>query len=134
MAVALDSKIEQVTPFYFYINMPSYIPPSKRKEEKPTLDPKTLTNEVAFPILSSSVSPKSVKLGFKEVIEERLRKEAEEAIRSTQPVDLWALSVEEREAQGYATLKVAGNTREEMRAIVERMHLRVYDSVEDDFY
>ena len=106
--------------------MPSYVPPSKRKEEKPTFDPTTLSNETLFPTLGGPVAQKIVKAGFKEVIEERLRKEAEEAIRRSQPVNLRALSVEEREELGYVTLKVEGNTKKEMLAIVERMHQRVY--------
>jgi hypothetical protein len=100
--------------------MSRYIPPSKRKDEKPTFDPKTLSNDQLFPSLGTVVQ-KVVKAGFKEIIEERLRKEAEDAIRSTQPVVLRDLSIPEREALGYATLKVRGNTKEELVAIVERM-------------
>ena len=106
--------------------MPSYVPPSKRKEEKPSFDPQTLLNETLFPTLGGPVAQKVVKAGFKEVIEERLRKEAEEAIRKSQPVNLAALSVGEREELGYVTLKVEGNTNDEIAKIVERMHERVY--------
>jgi hypothetical protein len=112
--------------------MPSYVPPSKRKEEKPTFDPTTLSNETLFPTLGGPVAQKIVKAGFKEVIEERLRKEAEEAIRRSQPVNLGALSIEEREELGYVTLKIEGNTKEEMLAIVKRMHGRVY--VPEEFW
>lgn len=102
--------------------MASYIPPSKRKEQKViAFDPQTLANETVFPGLGTSVAAKTAKGGFKEVIEERLRKEAEDAIRLSQPVNLWSLGIAEREALGYSTLKVKGNTREEMVTIVERL-------------
>ena len=105
--------------------MSRYVPPSKRKEEKATFDPKTLNNDALFPSLGGPVAQKMVKEGFKEVIEERLRKEAEDAVRSTQPVDIKSLSIPEREALGFVTLKVGGHTREEMIAISERMNLRI---------
>ena len=102
--------------------MSRYVPPSKRKEEKATFDPKTLSNDTCFPGLSAPVTPKVVKGGFKEVIEERLRKEAEDAIRAAQPLDLWSMSVEERESQGYTTIKIGGNTKEELSAMLQRLY------------
>jgi hypothetical protein len=111
--------------------MSRYIPPSKRKDEKPTFDPTTLSNDQLFPSLGAVVK-KVVKAGFKDVVEEQIRKEAEDAIRSTQPVVLRDLSVSEREALGYVTLKVQGNTKEEMVAIVERMQ-RVIEPPQEDW-
>jgi hypothetical protein len=108
--------------------MSRYIPPSKRKEEVVIFDSNTLSNETLFPALSSPTKSKTNMGGFKEVIEERLRKEAEDAIRATQPLDLWSMTVLEREAHGYVTLKVRGNTNKELAAIVARMHLRTYEA------
>ena len=102
--------------------MSRYVPPSKRVVEKPTLDPTTLTDEALFPVLGLTSTPKTSKTGFKEVIEERLRQEAEDATRAAAPVDIRALSPTEREAHGVTTLKVSGNTNEELAAISEKLY------------
>ena len=102
--------------------MSRYVPPSKRKDlPAPALDSTALTNESLFPSLGTVVQ-KEIKGGFKEVIEERIRREAEDAIRVAAPIDLKAMSIEEREALGFTTLKVSGNTAEELAAVADRIH------------
>jgi len=103
-------------------NMSRYVPPSKRSSEKPTLDPAALTSEAHFPILSLASTSKASKTGFKEVIEERLRQEAEDAIRAAAPIDIRSLSAVEREVHGVTTLKISGNTYEELAAISEKLY------------
>ena len=106
----------------FVPEMSRYIPPSKRSTEKPTLDPTSLSSETLFPILGVASVMKASKTGFKAVIEERLRQEAEDAIRAAAPIDIRALSPVERETHGITTLKVSGNTNEELAAISEKLY------------
>lgn len=102
--------------------MSRYVPPSKRSTEKPTLDPTSLSSETLFPILGVVSATKASKTGFKEVIEERLRQEAEDAIRAAAPIDIRSLSAAEREVHGVTTLKISGNTYEELAVISEKLY------------
>jgi len=101
--------------------MSRYVPPSKRKEVPLVFDTTTLASDRHFPSLGI-VQKKEVKTGFKDVIEERLRQEAEDAIRAAAPPDFATMSYSEREAHGIATLIISGNTKEEFQMIAESLY------------
>lgn len=116
-----------------------YAPPSKRKEEVKSLTKDEISSDILFPSLApmkpmtsgaswsqlqnrltsnpfhalseDSPSPKSPKLNFMRVIDERMKREkaeAEEGVRREAITEPSQMTMEQREANGWSSLRLPG--------------------------